>query len=147
MTLCDILLWTDLCLLHKHLLRDVLGNMFFQQQVIENFSKTLKIYLWRNPFLGCRTTIYNFTKKTGRLINKKSIKLCKFDRVPNIMSKVIGGCFLYWIKTADNMNEKNSRYMNKNTSKIIFDFNQWLSWNFKENSSYRANSLNTFLKQ
>ena len=106
MTLCDILLWTDLCLLHKHLLRDVLGNMFFQQQVIKNFSKTLKIYLWRNPFLGCRTTIYNFTKKTGGLINKKSIKLCKFDRVPNIMSKVIGGCFLYWIKIADNMNEK-----------------------------------------
>ena len=30
--------------------------------------------------------------------------------------------------------------MNENTSKIIFNFNQWLGWNFKENSSYRANA-------
>ena len=29
MTLCDILLWAGLCLLHKHLLRDVLQNGVF----------------------------------------------------------------------------------------------------------------------
>ena len=29
MNLCDILLWTGLCLLHKHLLRDVLQNRCF----------------------------------------------------------------------------------------------------------------------
>ena len=29
--------------------------------------------------------------------------------------------------------------MNKDTSKITFEFNQWIGWNFKENSSYRAN--------
>ena len=119
------------------------------------FSKILKIYLSKNPFLGCRPTTCNFTKKTregggwggGGVINKKSIKFSEFDKVPNIVSKVICGCFFYWIKKAGNMNEKNSRYMNKNTSKRAFNFNQWLGWNFKENSSYRANSLNTFLKQ
>ena len=69
--------------------------------------------------------------------------MSKFDDVPNIMSKVIGGCFLYWIKIADNMNEKNSRYMNKDTSKTIFDFIQRSDWNFNENSSYGANSFET----
>lgn len=39
------------------------------------------------------------------------------------MFGVVGGCFLYWIKIADCMSEKNSRYMNENISKIIFDFN------------------------
>ena len=74
--------------------------------VTENFSKILKIYLWRNPFLGCRPTTCNFTEKTGGLIEKKSIKLSTFEEVPSIVSKVIGGCLLYWIKIADNMNEK-----------------------------------------
>ena len=67
----------------------------------------LKIYLWRNPFLKCRPTTCDFTKKTGGLITEESIKLSKFDEVPNTMSKVKGGCFLYWIKIGDNMNENN----------------------------------------
>lgn len=68
----------------------------------------------------------NFTKKTkfplfppnsmlerlspsgggGGLINKKTIKLSKFDKVLDIISKVAGGCFLSLIKIADNMNKK-----------------------------------------
>ena len=74
------------------------------------------------------------------LTNKKSIKLFKFDEILNIMCKIVCGCFLYWIKIVDNMSEKNSRYMSDNTSKTIFDFNQWLGWNFQEFSSYRANA-------
>ena len=50
--------------------------------------------------------------------------MSKLDEVPKIMSKVIGGCFLYWITIADNKNKKNIRYMNKNFSKTTFDFNQ-----------------------
>ena len=42
----------------------------------------------------------------GCKLNKKSIKLSKFDKVPNIMSKVVGDCFLCWIKIANNLNEK-----------------------------------------
>ena len=42
----------------------------------------------------------------GGLINKKTIKLSKFDKVPDIISKVAGGCFLSLIKIADNMNKK-----------------------------------------
>ena len=53
-----------------------------------------------------KKSIATFLGKTGVLINKKSIKLSKSNEVPNIKSKVIGGCFLYWIKIADNMNEK-----------------------------------------
>ena len=63
-------------------------------EVTETFSKILKIYVWRYLFLGCRPTTSNFTKKAGGLINKKFIKLSKFGEVPNIMSKVIGGCFI-----------------------------------------------------
>ena len=35
------------------------------------------------------------------------------------MFKVADGCFLYWIKIADNVSEKNRTNMNENTSKII----------------------------
>ena len=144
MTLCDNLLWTGLCLLHKHLLRDVLRNRCLSNiKLLKILAKSLK-YTSKEIFMP---TTCNLTKKTGRLMNKKSIKLSKFVIVPNIISKFVGGCFLYWIKIADNMNEKNSSYMNKNNSNKTTDFNQWLGWNFKENISYRANSLNTFLKQ
>lgn len=50
--------------------------------------------------------------------------MSEFNEVLNIMFKAAGGCFLYWIKTVDNMSEKSSRYMNENTSKTIFYFKQ-----------------------
>ena len=56
------------------------------------------------------STTCNFTKKTEGIINKKFINLAKFDEVSSIMSKDIDDCFLYLIKIADIMNEKNQQF-------------------------------------
>ena len=93
----------------------------------------------------CEEIHCNFSKKNWG-VNKKSINLSKSDEVPNIKSKVIGGCFLYWIKIADNMNEKKADIWIK-APPTIFDFNQRLGWSFEENSSYKANLSNIFIQQ
>ena len=45
--------------------------------------------------------------------------MSKFDEVPNIMSKVVGGCFLYWIKIADNMSEKTADIWTKSLKRTF----------------------------
>ena len=97
------------------------------QKVKQILSNTLRLNFC---FLKIILTLHQRYHPKGRLINKKSIRLSKFNEVLNIMSKIISGCFLYWIKIADNMNEKKQQIYEEKHLQEIFDFNQWLGWNF-----------------
>ena len=59
MTLCDVLLWIGLYLLHKQSLRAVQRNRCLPtlKKVAEKFSKILRAYLLKNLFLVKKETL------------------------------------------------------------------------------------------
>ena len=69
-------------------------------------DESFKFLCWNSSAKASLTVTRHFHIIETGGINKKSIKLSKLDEVQNIIFKVLGGCFLYRIKIADNMSEK-----------------------------------------